>query len=95
LRRLRTDGARVGRATDHNGRSPPQLTIQSEEAAHPGLVKAINEMRSAINTLRAGADDFGGNKAVAINDLVKAIHSVKKALYYRLQMDDVAIDRVQ
>jgi len=29
-----------------------------------------------------------------MNDLRAAIHSTKKALYYRLNMDDGAIDRV-
>ena len=28
-----------------------QLTIQSEEAAHPNLVKAIHEMQSALRAL--------------------------------------------
>ncbi len=71
-----------------------QLSIQSEEAAHPGLVKAIHEMRSALRTLERAPDNFGGHKAQAINDLRAAIHSTKKALYYRLNMDDNAIDRV-
>ena len=39
--------------------------------------------------------DFGGNKAQAMSDTRQAIHSLKKALYYRLNMDDAAIDRAQ
>jgi hypothetical protein len=73
----------------------PQLTMRSEEMAHPRLVKAIHEMRDALEELRAAPDDFGGNKAVAIHDTEKAIHSLKKALYFRLKMDDAAIDRAQ
>ena len=73
----------------------PQLSIQSEEAAHPRVVKAIHEMREALRELEAAPDDFGGNKAAAIRDTRAAIHSMKKALYFRLHMDDEALDRVQ
>jgi hypothetical protein len=73
----------------------PQVSIQSEEAAHPRVVKAIHEMREALRDLEAAPDDFGGNKAAAIRDIRAAIHSMKKALYFRLHMDDEALDRVQ
>jgi hypothetical protein len=73
----------------------PQMTVQSEEAAHPRLVKAIHEMKEALHELEAAPDDFGGNKAAAIRDTRAAIHSLKKALYFRLHMDDEALDRVQ
>ena len=73
----------------------PQLTVQSEEAAHPRLVRAIHEMKDALRELEAAPDDFGGNKAAAIRDTRAAIHSLKKALYFRLHMDDEALDRVQ
>jgi hypothetical protein len=73
----------------------PQFTVRSEEAAHPRLVKAIHEMREALRELEAAPDDFGGNKAAAIRDTRAAIHSLKKALYFRMRMDDEAIDRVQ
>ena len=45
--------------------------------------------------MEAAPDDFGGNKAAAIRDTRAAIHSLKKALYFRLHMDDEALDRVQ
>jgi hypothetical protein len=73
----------------------PQITIQQEEAAHPRLVKAIHEMRDALRELEEAPDDFGGNKARAIADTKQAIHSLKKALYFRMKMDDAAIDRIQ
>lgn len=73
----------------------PELTMRSEEMAHPRLVKAIHEMREALRELREAPDDFGGHKAVAIHDTEQAIHSLKKALYFRLKMDDAALDRVQ
>ena len=71
-----------------------QLSIQSEEAAHPRLVKAIHEMQGALADLNAAPSNFGGNKAQALLDLRAAIHSTKKALYFRLNMDDGALDRI-
>ena len=73
----------------------PDLSIQSERAAHPRIVEAINHMNEALREMEAAPDDFGGNKAVAIADAHRAIHSLKKALYFRLKMDDAAIDRAQ
>jgi len=74
--------------------APPQPTIQSEEAAHPKIVVAIREMQNALRELSQTSDNFGGNKGQAVGELRNAIHSLKKALYYRLNMDDQAIDRV-
>jgi hypothetical protein len=71
-----------------------QITVQSEEAAHPRLVKAIHQMKEALREMERAPDEFGGNKAAAIRDTRVAIHSLKKALYYRLRMDDAAIDRL-
>jgi len=73
----------------------PELTIQSEQQAHPRIVRAIHEMQEALKELREAPHDFGGNKAAAMRDTEQAIHSLKKALYYRLKMDDAAIDRAQ
>jgi hypothetical protein len=73
----------------------PELSIQSERAAHPRIVEAINHMNEALREMEAAPDDFGGNKAVAISDTRRAIRSLKKALYFRLKMDDAAIDRAQ
>jgi hypothetical protein len=73
----------------------PQLSIQSERAAHPRLVEAIRLLQDGLRELEAAPDDFGGNKAAAIADTRKAIHSLKRALYYRLKMDDAAIDNAQ
>ncbi len=73
----------------------PELTIQSERAAHPRIVKAIEQMKDALKELQEAPHDFGGNKAAAMADTKQAIHSLKKALYYRLKMDDAAIDKAQ
>jgi len=69
-------------------------TIQSEEAAHPRIVEAIHHMKEALHEMQAAPDDFGGNKARAIQDCKVAIHSLRRALYFRLHMDDAAIDRM-
>jgi hypothetical protein len=50
-------------------------------------------LKEALKELEAAPDDFGGNKAAAMADTKQAIHSLKKALYYRLKMDDAAIDK--
>jgi hypothetical protein len=73
----------------------PQFTIQSEEAAHPRIVEAIHHMKEALHEMEAAPDDFGGNKARAIQDCKVAIHSLRRALYFRLHMDDAAIDRME
>ncbi len=72
----------------------PQMSVQSEEAAHPRIVEAIHHMQEALREMEAAPDDFGGNKAVAIHDCKVAIHSLRKALYFRLHMDDAALDRM-
>ena len=73
----------------------PALTIQQEAQAHPRIVKAIHDSEGALRALEAAPDDFGGHKAQAIADLRKAIHSMRKALFFRLRMDDAAIDAAQ
>ncbi len=71
----------------------PEMSMQQERAAHPRIVEAINNMRNALRELESSPEDFGGNKAAAIADARRAIHSMKKALYWRLRMDDAALDR--
>ncbi len=73
---------------------PPPAALRQEEARHPRLVHAIAEMRDALQALEAAPDDFGGNKAAAIRDTRMAIHSLRRALYFRLHLDDAAIDRM-
>ncbi len=69
--------------------------MQQEDAAHPRIVEAIHHMREALREMEAAPDDFGGNKAAAIRDTKIAIHSLRKALYFRLHLDDAALDRIQ
>jgi hypothetical protein len=73
----------------------PDLTMAQERAAHPRLVEAIHNLRDVVKELEAAPDDFGGNKGAAISDAKRAIHSIKKAMYWRLKMDDAAIDRAE
>jgi hypothetical protein len=73
----------------------PQLTIQSEAKGHPNIIKAIHAMKDGLADLEKAPDDFGGNKGAAMDDTKKAIHSLRKALYFRLKMDDAAIDAAQ
>jgi hypothetical protein len=68
------------------------LTPQGEAAAHPRIVEAIRHMESAYALLQAAPDDFGGNKAQAMAATRSAIHSLRRALFYRLHWDDAHID---
>jgi hypothetical protein len=74
--------------------SAQPFTAQGEAAAHPRLVEAIHKMQDAYALLQAAPDDFGGNKAQAMADTRAAIHSLRRALFFRLHMDDGAIDRL-
>ena len=73
----------------------PAVTMQQERAAHPEIVEAIHRLREAVRALEAAPDDFGGNKGAAIADAHRTIHSLKKALYWRLRMDDAALERTE
>ena len=73
----------------------PAVTMQQERAAHPEIVDAIHRLREAVRALEAAPDDFGGNKGAAIADAHRTIHSLKKALYWRLRMDDAALERTE
>lgn len=66
-------------------------TIEGERAMHPNLVHAIDRMYAALADLQAAPDTFGGRKAAAMVDLQRAILSTKRALYFRLRMDDAAL----
>jgi len=84
-----------GVAAPQMAAAQPALTVQSEAAAHPRIVQAIHQMEASYRELQAAPADFGGNKAQAMSDLQRAIHSLRKALFYRLQLDDRAIDSAQ
>jgi hypothetical protein len=73
--------------------SAQAYTVRGEAAAHPGIVRAIREMEAIESQLSTAHEDFGGNKVQAMNQIHAAIHSLRRALFYRLNMDDAAIDR--
>lgn len=73
---------------------PPVISVQTEMAAHPRIVAAIRQLQGVYQELQAAPDDFGGNKGQAMYDVQRAIHSLKRALFYRLRMDDAAIDQL-
>jgi hypothetical protein len=73
----------------------PMPNFRAEAAAHPRIVEAIRSSENALRLLQAAPDDFGGRKAQAINDLRRAIHSMRAALFFRMRMDDRAIDAAQ
>jgi hypothetical protein len=70
------------------------LSPHSEELRHPQIVRAIRQLQATYRELDAAGDDFGGNKFQAMNDVQHAIHSLKRALFYRLHMDDKALDQL-
>ena len=73
----------------------PMVDYRQEAAAHPRMVQAIRQAEGSLRLLQAAPDDFGGRKARAISDLRQAIHSMRAALFFRLHMDDRAIDAAQ
>ncbi|HZZ87446.1 MAG TPA: hypothetical protein VFE13_03835 [Caulobacteraceae bacterium] len=72
----------------------PSPAMRAEMAAHPNMVEAIRDMQNAYRALDRAPDSFGGHKAAAMADLQRAIRSAKRALFYKIQMDDRAIDRL-
>jgi len=70
------------------------LTIQGEERAHPTMARAIQALNASIRDLEATPESYGGNKDQALHDIRIARHSLLKALYFRLHMDDAALDRL-
>ena len=73
------------------GNRPPNpeemRAMRSEEALHPNITKAMNDVKSALDALSLAPDEFGGHKGQAQADLKKAWISLRKALYYRLSQD--------
>ena len=62
-------------------------------AAQRGDPEAIERISAAYADMERAPSDFGGNKQQAMNALRSAIISAKRALYYRMKMDDNALWR--
>lgn len=65
-----------------------QQNIKSEESEHPRIEKAIHELEDAIDYMEHAPHDFGGHKAMAIEDSKKAVKSLRMALKYRAKKDN-------
>ena len=70
------------------GRRPPapneQRAMYAEEQAHPSIAQAMRNVQAAMQALDGAANDFGGHKAEAQQNLRQAYWSLRKALYYKL-----------
>ena len=73
----------------------PQLNFQTEKQAHPEIVAAIRDVERSLKVLQNSPNDFGGYKEKSVKALVGAIHNLKGALYYRLKLDDAALDKAE
>ncbi len=68
--------------------SPSEATLmQREEAKHPNIAKAMNDIGDALKHLHESPDQFGGRKAQAEADLRQAWVSLRKALYFAIYKD--------
>jgi hypothetical protein len=76
-------------------RAAGPYTFEGERAAHPNLAHAIDQMYAALADLRAAPDTFGGHKGQAVIDLEHAILSTKRALYFRMHVDDRALEGIR
>lgn len=64
-----------------------EIAKQNEAKKHPRIEKAIDQMKDALEYMKAAPDDFGGHKAAAMADTKAAIHSLHQALGYRYHED--------
>jgi len=62
-------------------------TVRSEAAAHPRIVRAIENLEDAIGYLEAAPNNFGGHKAAAIQASRAAIAELRASLAFRAQQD--------
>jgi hypothetical protein len=76
-------------------RADGPYTFESERAAHPNMAAALHDMYVAMSHLQAAPDVFGGRKGQAMEDLQRAIISTKRALYFRMHLDDRALEGIR
>ena len=62
-------------------------TMGSEAAAHPRIVRAIQNLEDAVAYLESAPDNFGGHKAAAIQASRAAIGELRASLAFRAQQD--------
>ena len=61
--------------------------MATEAAAHPRIVRAIQNLEDSIAYMEAAPHDFGGHKAAAIQASRAAIAELRAALAFRARMD--------
>jgi hypothetical protein len=61
--------------------------MRSEAAAHPRIVRAIENLEDAIAYLEAAPNDFGGHKGAAIQASRAAVAELRASLAFRAQQD--------
>ena len=59
----------------------------TEAAAHPRIVRAIQNLQDAIAYLEAAPNDFGGHKGAAIQASRAAIAELRASLAFRAGQD--------
>ena len=62
--------------------------MRAEAAGHPRIARAIQDCENSLRSLDEAPDTFGGHKARAQADLKQALMSLRRALYYRLLVDN-------
>jgi hypothetical protein len=70
-----------------------QISFESERREHPNMARAIDEMNAAYRDMERAPSDFGGQKSQAMQALRSAIISARRALYFRMRLDDNALWR--
>lgn len=68
-------------------------SIESERAANPQLAHALDQLKRVEFELLNAPGDYGGRKARAVDDVRRAMHSLRGALYWRLHLDESQWDR--
>ena len=61
----------------------------TEASNHPRIENAIIELENAIDLMEKAPHDFGGYKAQAFADSKRAVESLKLALQYRGNADNM------
>jgi hypothetical protein len=70
-----------------------QISFETERREHPNMARAIDEMNAAYRDMERAPSDFGGQKSQAMQALRSAIISARRALYFRMRLDDNALWR--
>ena len=66
-----------------------QQDRRTEASNHPRIENAIIELENAIDLMEKAPNDFGAYKAQAIADSKRAVESLKLALQYRGNADNM------